>query len=163
MNLTTNFTDKEIGVDRLDPKSTIYQMSLLVADNLQAVRDYYKKPVSIHVGYRDEGHNAKVGGVSTSQHLFGEAVDFHVEGVTILDTYNDIRTGKIKMPHKISQLILEESKARPKTWGWVHMGIWTNRFETARKAAGKDGSANQMLVCKGNRYLSYTDSSTEFA
>jgi len=34
-------------------------------------------PVFVHSGYRNEGVNSECGGARTSQHLLGEAADFH--------------------------------------------------------------------------------------
>lgn len=47
---------------------------------LQAVRTRVGRPLVINSGYRDKAHNANVGGVKTSQHLKGEAVDCYVVG-----------------------------------------------------------------------------------
>ena len=42
---------------------------------LDEVRDQFKKPIVINSGYRTIEHNHKVGGVDTSSHLDGLAVD----------------------------------------------------------------------------------------
>lgn len=39
------------------------------------IREEYGKPIHINSGYRTEAHNEKVGGVSSSSHLKGLAVD----------------------------------------------------------------------------------------
>lgn len=49
---------------------------------LQAVRDFFGKPITITSGYRTPSHNKKVGGASASQHVVGTAVDFKVEGIS---------------------------------------------------------------------------------
>ena len=48
---------------------------------LQCVRDHFGKPVTINSGYRTRYYNAKVGGVTNSQHLKGTAADIVVNGV----------------------------------------------------------------------------------
>jgi hypothetical protein len=161
MNLTANITDKEMSVDSLPHTDLPYQMALLVADNLQAIRDFYKKPINIHVGYRNPEHNKAVGGVATSQHLYGEAADFHIDGISMEQIVNDIRNSKIKLPHKISQVILEESKARPGSWGWVHLGVFTTRWENQRKENGKSHAGNEFLKCIKNSYYAMTKDATE--
>ena len=40
-----------------------------------AIRDRIGKPISINSGLRCKTHNANVGGVSNSQHLYGTAAD----------------------------------------------------------------------------------------
>ncbi len=47
----------------------------LVLEVLQPLRDAWGAPLSINSGYRCEAVNRAVGGVSTSQHLKGEAAD----------------------------------------------------------------------------------------
>lgn len=56
----------------IDPKLVEY---------LQAIRDYFGKPVNISSAYRCKIHNPKVGGVKTSKHIEGMAADIKVEGV----------------------------------------------------------------------------------
>lgn len=48
---------------------------------LQAVRDYFGRPIIIHSAYRTPTWNKHVGGATSSQHVVGTAVDFHVENV----------------------------------------------------------------------------------
>lgn len=45
----------------------------MVLDNL---REYLNRPIRITSTYRDIMHNMAVGGVETSQHLYGGAIDF---------------------------------------------------------------------------------------
>jgi len=55
----------------------------LIVYCLQPLRDKLKKPIVITSGYRNSTVNHLVGGVDTSQHTKGQAVDFHVDGMTI--------------------------------------------------------------------------------
>ncbi len=48
----------------------------------QALRDQVGRPMPISSGVRCPAHNAEVGGVPTSRHLRGRAMDFRVEGMT---------------------------------------------------------------------------------
>lgn len=50
--------------------------------HLQAIRDHFKKPMTITSGLRCAHENSRVGGVANSSHLFGYAADFHISGVT---------------------------------------------------------------------------------
>ena len=60
-------------------------ISPAMVDIVQAVRTRYGKPVYIsnHSAYRTPPHNKREGGSAYSYHLFGRAVDFHVEGVSV--------------------------------------------------------------------------------
>ena len=55
---------------------------------LQKARDHFGKPMIITSGYRTTAHNIKVGGVSNSQHVFGNAADVYIPGVSVTDLYN---------------------------------------------------------------------------
>lgn len=56
-----------------DPAKVANMQSLLsILDNL---RDDFGKPIIINSFYRDSAHNLSVGGVKTSKHLRGAAVD----------------------------------------------------------------------------------------
>ena len=44
------------------------------------VRDHFGSPAHNSSGIRCETHNANVGGVANSRHLYGKAVDFRVDG-----------------------------------------------------------------------------------
>lgn len=48
---------------------------------LQAVRDYFGKPVIINSAYRTPTYNKKIGGASKSQHVVGTACDINIKGV----------------------------------------------------------------------------------
>lgn len=46
---------------------------------LNQVRELFGLPVIVNSGYRDAKHNARVGGVSTSEHLLAAAADIRVQ------------------------------------------------------------------------------------
>ena len=52
---------------------------------LQKVRDHFGKPVHINSAYRCPTHNSRIGSGQNSQHRYGRAADFYVEGVTPLE------------------------------------------------------------------------------
>ena len=49
---------------------------------IDQVREHFGKAFTPNSGVRCPTHNANVGGVSTSRHLYGKAVDFRVPGKT---------------------------------------------------------------------------------
>lgn len=77
--LSENFRVKEFACkDGSDP---VFISEGLV-QVLQQIRSHFGEQVHIHSGYRTEEHNKKQKGASqNSQHLYGLAADFHVEGV----------------------------------------------------------------------------------
>lgn len=52
---------------------------------LQVVRNHFGKPINITSGFRTTKHNREVGGASNSQHLYGKAADFWIQGVTPME------------------------------------------------------------------------------
>lgn len=50
--------------------------------NIQAIRTHYGKPMVVTSALRCKDHNYKVGGIKSSKHLEGRAVDFYMAGVT---------------------------------------------------------------------------------
>lgn len=57
--------------------------------NADKVRAHFGRPAHVTSGVRCEVHNAEVGGVPTSRHRLGWAMDFYIDGVSgsMLDAY----------------------------------------------------------------------------
>ena len=52
-----------------------------LANNLQVLKDYLKKPITITSGYRPKFWELKRGRSGNSQHVFGKAADIKVKGI----------------------------------------------------------------------------------
>lgn len=57
------------------------EMSSKLIDILEALREYFGKPITITSGLRCSKHNKAVGGVSNSMHQYGKAADIYIPGV----------------------------------------------------------------------------------
>jgi len=79
---------------------------------LQPLRDKLQKPVKITSGYRNKRVNKLAGGKDTSRHTKGQAVDFHVDGMTVKQVVEFIKNSGIEF----DQLINEYDK-------WVHISF----------------------------------------
>lgn len=77
--VSKNFQVKEFRCKDGSDKILICQETVNV---LQAIRDYFGRPVHINSAYRTPAYNKKVGGASKSQHVFGTACDIRVEGIS---------------------------------------------------------------------------------
>ena len=53
------------------------QLKLVCVTALEKVRTHYGRPVIVHSGYRCFELNKAVGGSANSQHMLGQAADFH--------------------------------------------------------------------------------------
>lgn len=91
MKLTKNFSKKEF--DSKDgsemPQDVLVNIQKL-ANQLQVLRDYLGKSISINSAYRSPSHNKSVGGAKNSQHLYGKASDIKVNGMTTKQVYDAI-------------------------------------------------------------------------
>lgn len=56
-------------------------------DVLNGIRSHYQKPVIINSGHRCPEYNKRVGGARNSQHVYGRAADFVVQGVDPAEVY----------------------------------------------------------------------------
>lgn len=77
--LSANFKVKEFACS--DGSDPVFISPELV-DVLQAIRDHFKKAVTINSAYRTPAKNKAVGGATYSQHLYGTAADISIKGVT---------------------------------------------------------------------------------
>ena len=84
--LTENFSLEEFKCkDGSDIPNEYLPNAIQLAKNLQVLRDYIKKPITINSAYRSPNYNAKVGGAKNSQHLTAKASDIRVDGITPKD------------------------------------------------------------------------------
>lgn len=52
---------------------------------LQQIRTFFGRSVTINSGYRCKTHNARVGGASKSNHMYGQAADIVVKGISPIE------------------------------------------------------------------------------
>lgn len=88
MKISENFELKEFtessiaklkGIENNPGVQEVRSVENLVTKLLQPLRELYNKPMRINSGYRCPELNVAVGGVSTSQHVKGEAADVACE------------------------------------------------------------------------------------
>ena len=86
-------TGTKYGINnKIEDQTVIDNLTILVNNVLQPLRDYLNKPVKISSGYRCSQINKLCGGVPNSQHMIGQASDITINGMS---------------PYKIAKTILE--------------------------------------------------------
>ena len=104
-------TARSRGIDNTPTEEVRKNLTALVGNVLDPLRDWYGKPIYANSGYRCPALNKAVGGVANSQHLTGQAADIDV---------NDRAENRRLMKHiednlDFDQLIWENGGA------WVHV------------------------------------------
>lgn len=109
----------ELQIDNMPrDESIINNLRIVCCRILEPVRDHFGKPITPTSGYRSPQLNFNVRGSATSQHTFGQAVDFEVPGVSNYDLAKWIA---INLTY--DQLILEHYTRGVPNSGWVHCSI----------------------------------------
>ncbi len=122
MQLTDNFNQKEFdSKDGSTMPNEVLRNIELLSEQLQIIRDYTGKSITINSGYRSPEHNKSIGGVSNSQHVFGKAADIVIKGMSPADTYalieylNDkgvIKIGGLGHYNTFTHVDIRKNKAR---------------------------------------------------
>jgi len=120
--MTKNFSKKEFDCnDKSEMPINVYHNMVKVANQLQALRDELGKPIHINSAYRSEEYNAKIGGVSNSQHIMGRAADIVIKDMTPMEVYitielliekGDILQGGLGMYDSFVHMDIRGTKAR---------------------------------------------------
>lgn len=110
--LCASDTAKRLGIKNEPDARTKEALLALIEHVLDPIRESWGKPLYINSGYRCPKLNKAVGGVSNSQHLYGEAAD--------IDTRQGKEANKallecIRRRLQFDQLIDENNGA------WVHV------------------------------------------
>ena len=115
--LTQSATAKAKGIDNTPSPAEIARLRDLVENTLDPLREALGKPIIVSNGFRNPTVNRLVGGVPTSQHQSGEAVDFTVPGMTPAAVIRVL----IRMGIPFDQVIDEYGS-------WVHLSYRKERL-----------------------------------
>lgn len=82
MVLTENFKLEEFKCkDGSQVPEELVPNTLLLAQNLQVLRDLVGKPVRVISGYRSKKYNTRIKGARRSQHMLAKAADIKIAGM----------------------------------------------------------------------------------
>lgn len=76
--LCASDTARRKGIDNTPNADARLRMQILIEQLLDPIRAAWGGPITVNSGYRSPELNKKVGGVSNSQHMKGEAADITV-------------------------------------------------------------------------------------
>ena len=122
MNLSPHFTLAELtrtssGQPNVPSAAETKALVALCSSLLEPIRAKFG-PVSIHSGYRSRAVNEAIGGAKSSQHMRGEAADFHCPGATLEHV---MRWIVVESGLAYGQVILEGHTAGEPTW--IHLSL----------------------------------------
>jgi hypothetical protein len=136
--VTRSDSAKRKGISNMPTPEHIENFKKLAENIFEPIRKHFGVPIYISSGYRSKELNALIGGVKTSDHCFGMAIDLdqqgHSSGITNKQVFDFIKSNL-----KFKQLIWEGgTKQEP---DWVHVSYdeknLKNEVLLATKIAGK--------------------------
>jgi hypothetical protein len=134
--MTISETGARNGKSNIPGEREIENLKLLCSEILEHLRSALALPVSITSGYRSPEINKAVGGSSTSQHVFGQAADIHVSGMTAEELFL-FATEKVFLP--FDQIIQEFNQ-------WVHISYRSNPRGQKLRATHENGLTHYTTV-----------------
>lgn len=105
------------GIDNYPTAEAIHNLTKLVENVLDPLREKYGKPIRVNSGYRSAILNRSVNGATSSQHRIGEAAD--------------ITVGSKEENRKLFEIIRQElpfdQLIDEKDFSWVHVSFREGR------------------------------------
>lgn len=83
---SAHFSEKEIQC----PCCGLNNVTHDLLDLAEVIRKLINEPMIVHSVCRCKKHNSEVGGSPKSKHLTGQAMDFHIRGLSPVMLYNTI-------------------------------------------------------------------------
>jgi len=106
--------------DSPDVQGSGQMMDKTLLEMLDEVRDKFDKPIHITSGFRTPAHNEAVGGVETSSHLKGLAVDIACTNGTdrfdLLNCILDVGFSRVGIAKNFIHIDIDFEKAQGVTW-----------------------------------------------
>jgi uncharacterized protein YcbK (DUF882 family) len=106
--------------DSPDVQGSGQMMDKRILEMLDEVRDKFDKPIHINSGFRTPAHNEEVGGVETSSHLKGLAVDIACKKSTdrfdLINCLLDVGFSRIGVAKTFIHADIDQTKAQGVIW-----------------------------------------------
>ena len=81
--VTRSESAKRNGISNEPTPEHLENFKLLASHVFEPIRNHFNIPIHISSGYRSAALNKKIGGVATSQHCSGEAIDIDMDNTAI--------------------------------------------------------------------------------
>lgn len=131
---TRSATASRLGIDNT-PTPTALENLKMLAEVMEEVRKLFNNtPITPDSTYRSLELNSKVGGVPTSRHVQGLAIDFTVPGFTTEGAIELIKNSRIKF-HKV----INEFDS------WIHLSIPKRGEKALKQALKRDSKGYKVL------------------
>ena len=101
--LVKSDTAERQGINNTPDINSLDNLLELIFYVLQPLRNKLGKPMVITSGFRSAKVNQLVGGVSNSQHLYGQAADFVVNGMTPAQVVEFVKNSGIEFDQCINE------------------------------------------------------------
>lgn len=101
--LVKSDTAEKNGINNTPDINSLDNLLELIFYVLQPLRNKLGKPMIITSGFRSAKVNQLVGGVSNSQHLYGQACDFVVNGMTPAQVVEFVKKSGIEFDQLIDE------------------------------------------------------------
>lgn len=110
------------------PSDTVKKNLLRMIEFLNPLREAWGSPIRVNSGYRCPQLNAAVGGVKTSAHLKGNAVDLYPINGKIKE-FKQFIAEYLEDGKSWDQLLKEKSAFAE----WVHLGLYSNNGQQRKQ------------------------------
>ena len=101
--LVKSDTAEKAGINNTPDINSLDNLLKLIFYVLQPLRDKLGKPMIITSGFRSKKVNELVGGVSNSGHLYGQACDFVVNGMTPAQVVEFVKNSGIEFDQLLNE------------------------------------------------------------
>ena len=137
--LTKSATATRLGIDNTPDAVVRYNLTALIENILDPLREAWGAPIIVTSGYRCERLNKAVGGAVNSQHRKGEAADIRTLSDSRADNMRLLRLLlRMKLPY--DQVIAEyvDAQGRP---DWIHVSFSRKKNRGSKLTASRIGKA----------------------
>ena len=101
--LVKSDTAEQHGINNTPDINSLDNLLELIFYVLQPLRDKLGKPMVITSGYRNSQVNKLVGGANNSGHLYGQAADFIVKGMTPAQVVEFVKNSGIEFDQLLNE------------------------------------------------------------